>query len=36
MPKDMQRHGVIEDSDSTWSSPTVFFQKNKEMRFLVD
>jgi hypothetical protein len=33
---DMQRHGVIEESDSTWSSPVVLVRKNGELRFCVD
>jgi hypothetical protein len=33
----MQRHGVIEESDSPWSSPVVLVRKkNGELRFCVD
>jgi hypothetical protein len=37
MLDDMQRHGVIEESDSPWSSPVVLTRKkNGELRFCVD
>jgi hypothetical protein len=37
MLDDMQRHGVIEESDSPWSSPVVLVKKkNGELRFYVD
>jgi hypothetical protein len=37
MLDDMQRHGVIEESDSPWSSPVVLVRKkNGELRFCVD
>jgi hypothetical protein len=37
MIEDMQRRGVIEESDSPWSSPVVLVRKkNGELRFCVD
>jgi hypothetical protein len=37
MLDDMQRCGVIEESDSSWSSPVVLVRKKKgELRFCVD
>jgi hypothetical protein len=37
MLDDMQRHGIIEESDSPWSSPVVLVRKkNGELRFCVD
>jgi hypothetical protein len=32
----MQRHEVIEESDSPWSSPVVLVWKNGDLRFCVD
>jgi hypothetical protein len=37
MIDDMKRSGVIEESDSPWSSPVVLVRKkNEELRFCVD
>jgi hypothetical protein len=37
MLDDMQRRGIIEESDSPWSSPVVLvMKKNGELRFCVD
>jgi hypothetical protein len=36
MFEDMQRSGVIEDSDGPWSSPVVLIRKNWDLRFCVD
>jgi hypothetical protein len=36
MLKYMQRRGVIEESDSPWSSPVVVRKRNGELRFCVD
>jgi hypothetical protein len=37
MLEDMRRRGVIEESDSPWSSPVVLvWKKNGELRFYVD
>jgi hypothetical protein len=37
MLDDMQRRGIIEESDSPWSSPVVLVRKkNGELRFCVD
>jgi hypothetical protein len=37
MLDDMRRHGVIEESDSPWSSPVVLVRKkNGELRFCMD
>jgi hypothetical protein len=36
MLDNMQRHGVIEESESPWSSPVVLVRKNGELRFCVD
>jgi hypothetical protein len=33
---DMQRRGVIEESNSPWSSPVVLVRKNGDLRFCVD
>jgi hypothetical protein len=37
MLEDMRRRGVIEESDSPWSSPVVLVRnKNGDLRFCVD
>jgi hypothetical protein len=37
MLEDMQQRGVIEESDSPWSSPVVLVRnKNGDLRFCVD
>jgi hypothetical protein len=36
MLEDMQRRGVIEESDSPWLSPVVLVRKNGGLHFCVD
>jgi hypothetical protein len=36
MLEDMHRRGVVEESDSPWSSPVILVRKNGDLRFCVD